>query len=678
MEAEDGEFIAWLRGQGDYTRRILDRIPGRGDLLRTLQKLDTSNDQVQSVLRCKSHWLYIKTPAGEDSPKLFVRDDNNNQERTVIDPERFDTAGAHAKIDYWKPSWDCKKIAYGVSVGGAEIGTLRVADVELGSDLPEAIDRVYYADPAWLPDNSGFFYTRLDPSSATGDISRTVLLLHRLGANPNSEEPIVGNSVRSTLQVPLSRRPWAVTDPTSPYVLLGIDAGLSNDDIGVYVVRIDAVTGPTTLWKNVSAESNHVRDLSLHGSVVFLAVADKESPRGRVVKVRLDIPDIPQSTTVIPQGNAAIQDIHASADALYVVKVDGGPNRLERLPWNDKEAEEILVPPSTGINLSTIASTPGAIMIAQSWIRSPAVLRYDPMKKQLSDSGLQPALKVDFSDIEVEEVAVPRSDGVAVPLTILHKRGIVLDGSHPALLDGYGAYGSTRVPVFDRMRRAWFDQGGIYAVAHVRGGGEYGDLWHEQGKLKNKANTISDFIACAEFLVKRGYTSPRRLAAEGRSAGGIMVGGAIVFRPDLFGAALITAGMTNALRFEEIPIGRFNTGEFGTVTTRDGFRMLLAIDAYQSVKDQTPYPAVLLSTGLRDARVSSWQSGKLAARLQAASSSRKPVLVRLDADGGHFAGGVKSMNEDFLADQMSFLLWQAGLTRFQPVSEAGEPPHGSE
>jgi prolyl oligopeptidase len=295
---------------------------------------------------------------------------------------------------------------------------------------------------------------------------------------------------------------------------------------------------------------------------------------------------------------------------------------------------------------------------------------YQPSKGALSDSGLQPALPVDFSDIEVEEVSTPAPDGVAVPLSILHKRGIVLDGSHPALLDGYGAYGDTRVPVFDRMRRAWFDQGGIYAMAHVRGGGEFGESWHADGMLAKKPNTISDFIACAEFLLKKGYTSPRLLAGEGRSAGGIMIGGAVVSRPDLFGAALVTVGMTNALRFERIPIGPFNTGEFGSVANADGFRMLLAIDAYQHVKDGTPYPAVLICTGLKDARVSSWQPGKMAARLQAATSSKKPVLLRLDAAGGHFGGGTKMMNEETLADQFSFLLWQAGSARFQPSRQA--------
>jgi prolyl oligopeptidase len=668
MEREDGEFTAWLTAQGAYTRSVLNRIPGRTDLLHALQRLDASNDQVQSAKRCNDRWIYLKAPAGEDIPKLFVRDDTG-QEQTIVDPKKFDKDGAHANIDYWEPSWNCKLVAYGISGGGAEIGTLRIVEVDTATDLPDAIDRVYYGGPAWLPNNSGFFYTRLAPNSGANDLSRKILLLHKLGADPDREEPIVGTNVPSAIHVPASRNPWANTDPGSPYVVLGVDAGLSNDDIAAYVVPLDAVSGPKTNWMRVAAESDHVRSLAMHGSEVFLAVVNTDAPKGKVVMTSLESPDISRAPTVVPQGGAAIREIWAGADALYVLKVDGGPNRLARLPWDTQQVQDIPLPPSTGIkpsDFSTIASVPGAVMIAQSWTRSPAVTWYQPSKGALSDSGLQPPLPVDFSDIEVEEVSAPAPDGVAVPLSILHKRGIVLDGNHLTLLDGYGAYGDTRVPVFDRMRRVWFDQGGIYAMAHARGGGEFGESWHTDGMLAKKPNTVSDFIACAEFLLQKGYTSPRLLAGKGRSAGGIMIGGAVATRPDLFGAALITVGMTNALRFEQIPIGPFNTGEFGSAFSDDGFRMLLAIDAYQRVKDGVPYPAILISTGLKDARVSSWQPGKLAARLQAATSSKKPVLLRLDEEGGHSGNGTKTVNEETLADQLSFLLWQAGSTRFQP------------
>jgi prolyl oligopeptidase len=409
MEHEDSEFTTWLMAQGAYTRKVLDRIPGRIDLLGELQKLDASNDQVQAATRCKDRWIYLKAPAGEDIPKLFVRHDNR-QEQTIVDPKKFDKHGAHAKIDYWQPSWNCELVAYGVSVGGAEIGTLRVAKVDTATELPDAIERVYYGSPAWLPDDSGFFYTRLPPDSAAGDLTRKMLLLHKLGADPDREEPIVGANVPSALHVPTSRDPWALTDPSSPYFLLGLDAGLPNDDVAVYAARLDAVSGAKTPWKQVSAESDHVRSLAMHGSKVFLAIASRDAPKGKIVMAPLESPDISRAPTVVPQGRTAIRDIWAGADALYVVSVDGGPNRLERLPWGTKKVQEISLPPSTGIkpsDFSTIASAPGASMIAQSWTRSPAVMLYQPSKGALSDSELQPSLPVDFSDIEVDEVSTP-------------------------------------------------------------------------------------------------------------------------------------------------------------------------------------------------------------------------------------------------------------------------------
>jgi len=283
MERGDSEFTDWLVAQGAYTRNVLDRIPGRIALLHTLQKLDASNDRVQAAIRCKDRWIYLKAPAGGNIPKLFVRDDSGH-ERTIVDPKKFDREGGYAKIDYWQPSWNCELVVYGVSVGGAEVGTLRVVDVDTATDLPDTIDRVYYGNPAWLPDDSGFFYTRMAPDSAPGDLSRKMLLLHKLGADPNWEEPIVGTNLSASLRVPPSRLPWARTDPGSPYLVLGMDAGLGNDDIAVYTTQINAVSGLKTRWKQVSAESDHVRALAMHGSDIFLAIAGNDAEVDPIVR----------------------------------------------------------------------------------------------------------------------------------------------------------------------------------------------------------------------------------------------------------------------------------------------------------------------------------------------------------------------------------------------------------
>jgi prolyl oligopeptidase len=277
-----------------------------------------------------------------------------------------------------------------------------------------------------------------------------------------------------------------------------------------------------------------------------------------------------------------------------------------------------------------------------------------------------PKSPVDFSGIESVEVKAKSADGTMVPLSIVSKKGLALDGSHPTYLVGYGAYGITYDPYFSPTELAWLERGGVLAIAHVRGGGEYGEDWHRGGMLATKPHTVDDFIACGEYLIEHKYTSARRLSGEGTSAGGVTIGGAITRRPDLFGAALIRVGDSNSLRSETMESGPANIPEFGTVKTEEGFKALWAMDAYQHVKDRTPYPGVMLTTGSNDPRVAPWQAAKMTARLQAATSSGRPILLRVDYDAGHGLGSTKTQRDEERADEDAFLFWQLGVPEFQP------------
>jgi prolyl oligopeptidase len=261
-------------------------------------------------------------------------------------------------------------------------------------------------------------------------------------------------------------------------------------------------------------------------------------------------------------------------------------------------------------------------------------------------------------------------DGTMVPLSIVFKKGTKLDGSNPTVLDGYGSYGITTDPFFDPVSLAWFEHGGILAFAHVRGGGEYGEEWHLAGKKLTKPNTWKDAIACAQYLIDQKYTSPAKLAILGGSAGGILVGRAITERPDLFAVAFDEVPDSDTLRSEFSPNGPPNIPEFGTVTEPDGFKALYEMSAYDHIKDGTPYPAVMVTTGWNDPRVVSWQPGKMAARLQAATSSGKPVLLRVDYDAGHGIGSTKTQRDELHGDIFSFALWQFGVAGFQPAAGA--------
>jgi prolyl oligopeptidase len=269
--------------------------------------------------------------------------------------------------------------------------------------------------------------------------------------------------------------------------------------------------------------------------------------------------------------------------------------------------------------------------------------------------------------VESEEVKAKSADGTMVPLSIVHKRAITLDGSHPTWLEGYGSYGITLSPTFRPTLLAFFERGGIFAVAHVRGGGEYGEDWHLSGQKLTKQHTIDDMLAGAQYLIEHKYTSTGHLAGEGTSAGGVTIGGAITQRPDLFGAALIRVGDSDSLRSELMASGPANIPEFGTVKDPDGFKALYAMDAYQHVKPNTAYPAILLTTGTNDPRVAPWQAAKMAARLQASTNSGKPVLLRVDYDAGHGLGSTKTQRDEEQADEIAFLFWQLGEPEIQPA-----------
>ena len=309
----------------------------------------------------------------------------------------------------------------------------------------------------------------------------------------------------------------------------------------------------------------------------------------------------------------------------------------------------------------------GVMVRTASWTRAGATYAYDPATNRFTDMQLMPVGKFDnVSGYESIEVEIPSHDGVLVPLSVVYKSGLKLDGTNPTYLTGYGAYGLSRDVGFSPTILAWLERGGVYAVSHVRGGGENGEAWHLAGQKLTKPNTWKDFIACGEYLISRGYTSRERLAGQGGSAGGILIGRAITERPDLFAAALLDVGSLDAVRAEFTTNGVPNIQEFGTVTREDEFRGLLEMSSYHHVKDGTKYPAVMLSHGINDPRVEPWMSAKMAARLQAATASTKPVLLRMDYHAGHGIGSTKLQQLQGLADKYAFLLWQMGMVKPLP------------
>jgi prolyl oligopeptidase len=428
-----------------------------------------------------------------------------------------------------------------------------------------------------------------------------------------------------------------------------------NNEISLFTApRAELLNGDIS-WSQLCAESDEVTDFAVIGDTIYLVTA-KQAPRFKLVEMSLNDPDMASARDIVPAGELVIEGVSVAADALYISAKRDGIGMVMR--WVPDVGLEGLSPPRGGAAyLSSITpDVPGALIYEATWTQGGVRYAYDPDTATFADTGMIPV--GEFDNLEgyvAKELVIPSHDGVMIPLTILHKEGLTLDGKNPTVVYGYGSYGSSMNVGFSATRLAWLERGGIWAIAHVRGGGEYGQEWHYAGRMETKPNTWLDLIASAEYLVRESYTSPAHLAPWGGSAGGILAGRAITERPDLFGAAIIDVGSLDTIRAETTTNGVPNIKEFGTVKDRAGFHALLAMSPYHNVRDGVEYPAVMLSHGFNDPRVEPWQSGKMAARLQAATGSDNPVLLRVDFQAGHGIGSTRDQYLQERADQFAFL-----------------------
>ncbi len=664
----DAKVAQWLKGQDDYTRATLNNIPGREKLLARVKALDTASTRVREAQVWGGKTFYLKADPGADNAKLYVSDQAGAKERLLVDPELLTKDGVHYSIDYFQPSLDGTLVAYGISAGGSENSVIHILGTASGKVLPDSIDRCRFGAIAWLPGNKSFFYNRLQkltpdmPPTAFEQRSRAYL--HQLGDDPEHDRFVFGYAYSPNLKIDDNDLSFVAYSPASPY-FFGVVAHGTQNEATVYYIPFDQLNSSPIQWKKLIDVDDAVVRYDVHNDDLYL-VTHKNKPRYEVTRTSLKNPDVAHATVVVPASEVVIQEADVASDAIYIRDLDGGIGRMRRLSF-DGHIESIS--PGEGLSVGAISATPtesGTLVHVVSWTTAPRWLTYDSKTKAAADTGIQPPLPIDTSGYEAVEVKAKSADGTMIPLSIIRAKNTQLDGNHPTHLVGYGAYGISYDAYFDPVWLAWLERGGIIAIAHVRGGGEYGEEWYRAGYKLTKQHTIDDFIASAQYLIASKYTSPQRLSGEGTSAGGILIGGAITQRPDLFAGALIRVGCSNTTRMEFTPNGPPNIAEFGTVTTPDGFKGLYAMDAYQHVKDGTAYPGILLTAGINDPRVDPSQPAKMTARLQAATSSKKPILLRVDYDAGHGMGSTRAQHDLEFADEMSFLLWQDGDPAFQP------------
>jgi prolyl oligopeptidase len=673
---QDPVVQQFFKQQNDYTRAVLGRLgDARDRLSERIKVLDNAGVTVNGVTRDGQYYFYEKLNPGDNSPKLYVRNAAGSGERVLVDPQSLATAGKHYTINYFLPSLDGSRVAYGISEGGSEAEVIHVVETATGQVLPDAIDRAYYIGAtSWLPNGNSFYYVRfpkLQPGEpATDKETRAVAYLHVLGRDPDRDVPIFGYDVSPKVKFALTDFPIVQYSPTSPYILGIVAHGVKNERT-IYAVRADSLQSGDVDWKPVATTADEVTDLDVKGSTIYL-FTHKDAPTYKIIATSLDSPEVAAAKTVVPASRRVLQQLGVAADGLYVLSRDGGFGRIARVSLaadGAPGATTVLRLPYRGsVNaIATDSREPGVVFGLTGWTHSLLYYATGP-SGAIADTHLKPLANIDTSPYTSSEVLARSADGTMVPLSVVYRKGLRLDGSHPAYLQGYGAYGLEIDPSFSGTRIAWLERGDVFAVCHPRGGGWNGEAWHRAGMIATKPHTWEDFVGCGRWLISHRYTSAAHLAGEGTSAGGITIGRAITSQPHLFAAALDVVGVSNALRSEFTPNGPPNIPEFGSVTNEVGFRALYAMDAYEHVVPGTAYPAVMLVTGYNDPRVSSWELAKFTARLASATTSGRPILLRVDYDAGHgFLAASRAQSEQLTTDEYAFLLWQCGDPAFAGI-----------
>jgi prolyl oligopeptidase len=678
---KDPGLANYFKAQSAYTRAVLDALPGRAELAKRIAQLDNATESLGDVQPVGGTYFYQKRPAGANTTRLYARAIAGGGERVVFDPDRFArSAKEHYTFDYYSPSPDGRYVAIGVSEGGSERTVLHVVEARTGKLLPDVIERAIYIPPSWRDDGRSFYYFRTPKAPAnqpeSEKDSKGVARLHVLGRNPDRDPAVFGYHVDPRIPFAPEDAAFVSVSPRTRWATAAVVHGVQNE-IEVYVAPAAAVVGPRAPWRKIASYADKVTGGQAVGDVIYLS-SHKNAPRHRILALDARSGTLASARVVVPESERVIEDLSLAGDGIYLRDLEAGLSKLRRLAVNRDGTPGAVVdvplpyPGAIG-SVAVDPMVPGATYSLQSWTESPRWYRTGA-NQPTTDTGLRKKSDVDFSAVTSQEVLATSADGTKVPLSIVMRKDTQLDGTHPTWLDGYGAYGIVIRPSFSTTRLAWLERGGIAAECHPRGGGEYGEDWHFGAHIATKQRTIDDFIACAKYLIDNKYTQPAKLAGSGTSAGGVTIGNAIVQHPELFAAALDIVGDTNAVRDEFAEGGPANIPEFGTIANKTGWDALYATDAYLHVKDGTPYPAVLAVTGANDPRVAPWIVAKFAARLQAATSSGKPVLLRVDYDAGHgYLGSSRAQAQALTTDEMSFLLWQLGDPAFAPQPAPSAP-----
>ncbi len=663
---DDPRTIAWSQAENARTRQVLDGLPVRARIAARLKALMGASSSSWTALRRQGGLVFARVTAPpREQPMVAVLQPSLDPrtQRVIVDPNALDPTGQTA-IDWFVPSPDGKLVAVSLSHNGSEDGTVHVFRVADGHETGDVVPRAQFPTAggslAWRADSAGFWVTRY-PDGDRPEADRHFfqqVVFHTLGHDPATDQYVVGRDFPKVAEIVLDNR-------NDPGLLL---VSVANGDGGQYE---HILIGPDGVPHQITRFADGVVAAAVGPDGTTYLVSRAHAPRGKLLALAPGHVAFADARTLVPQGRAAIvgydefsgPPITITRRALYLREIDGGPSRVAILDHQGHAIGELTLPGLSSVaEIDPVADGKLAYSV-ETYLHPPGFLLWDEAARAASPTALDETSPVTFADATVTRMFATSKDGTMVPVSIIARAGTRLDGRNPTLLYGYGGYGVSMVPEFlGATTRLWLDAGGVYAIANLRGGGEYGEAWHQDGALTKKQNVFDDFTAASRLLIDRRYTAPAHLAILGGSNGGLLMGAALTQHPELYRAVVSLVGIYDMMRVELDPNGQFNTTEFGTVADPADVRAMRAYSPYHNVRDGTAYPAVLMATGIHDGRVNPMHSRKMIAALQHATSSRHPILLSISDKAGHGIGSSLDVRIAQRSDDLAFLFDQLGMT----------------
>ncbi|HJR05940.1 MAG TPA: prolyl oligopeptidase family serine peptidase [Pyrinomonadaceae bacterium] len=652
-QGDSQEVRAWTDAQNAYTRRTLDPLPTRAAISQRLSQL-LAIGTLSAPDPHNGRYFYTRREGRQNQPVLYVREGAQGRDRVLLDPNALSEDGTVA-LDWWYESHDGHRLAYGLSESGNEQSTLYVLDVDTGRNFKDKIPFTRAASVAWLPNGDGFYYTRF-PAPGTvpkgeENYHRRVYL-HRLGDDPAKDVEIFKRERQPT------HWPSVGLSSDGRWLTVSVSRGTGKNDL--YLRDLRDETGE---FVTVAEGKDASYSARVVGNLMYILSTDGAA----MGCIYVAAPANPRRTSwrvLVPETqNAAISSFTVLAEQILVNYLSNASSRLAVFTHEGKSLRDVKLPvlgTASGANGEEDGSE--AFFTFSSYGSPPAVYRYDAATGAIVEWARVDAPTTDAKAIEVKQVFYQTKDGTNISMFVVHRKGLKYNGTNPTLLYGYGGFNVSQTPAFNRGLNLWLERGGVYAVANLRGGGEYGEGWHKRGMLGLKQNVFDDFIAAAGYLIEKKITSSNKLAIQGGSNGGLLVAAALTQRPELFRAVVCAVPLTDMLRYQRFLIARLWIPEYGTADDARHFPFLYAYSPYHRVAAGTKYPATLITTAESDSRVDPLHARKFAAALQAANSSTNPILLRVETKAGHGAGKPLTKQIAEATDVWSFLFWQLGVS----------------